>query len=167
MIATARRRYTPAVDQLDRRTFCAILACAAFASARAGAKSPPNVLLVCQYGSVKSAIARELLKRRSADRHIQLAVTSRGITPEEHLPDDLRARLLAEGVDPKAEPLRKLSQADLDAADLVVFFDPLPPGLKVSKAQDWTAVPSMIARYPDARADLDRRIAALLGQLAH
>ena len=95
-----------------------------------------------------------------------MIVYSRGITPEEHLPDDLRARLMADGIDPKAEPVRKLSQADLDGADLVILFDPLPPDLRAPKARDWSAVPSMIARYPDARADLDRRIGSLLDQFA-
>ena len=73
---------------------------------------------------------------------------------------------MAQGVDPKAQPLRKLRQSDLNAADMVILFDPLPPALHAPKARDWSAVPSMIARYPDARADVDRRIDALLDQLA-
>ena len=73
---------------------------------------------------------------------------------------------MADAIDPKAEPVRKLSQADLDGADLVILFDPLPPDLRAPKARDWSAVPSMIARYPDARADLDRRIGSLLDQFA-
>lgn len=134
--------------------------------ANAAARSAPKVLLVCQYGSVKSAIARELLKRRSSERHVSLVVSSRGITPEEHLPENLKARLMTEGIDPGAQPLSKLRQSDLDAADMVILFDPLPPDLRAPKARDWSAVPSMIARYPDARADVDRRIDALLDQLA-
>jgi protein-tyrosine-phosphatase len=153
------------VSTLDRRAFCAALASAILIPATASAKSAPKILLVCQYGSVKSAIARELLKRRSSERHVPLTVSSRGITPEEHIPEDLRARLMAEGIDPRAQPLRKLRQSDLNAADMVILFDPLPPDLRASKARDWSAVPSMIAHYPDARADLDRRIDALLDQL--
>ena len=45
---------------------------------------PPRVLCICQFGKAKSAIARELLKRRAAERGIPVAVFSRGITPEPH-----------------------------------------------------------------------------------
>ena len=153
---------------LDRRRFCAGLASAAFVASPATAQpSAPKVLLVCQYGSVKSAIARELLRRRSSERHVALAITSRGITPEEHLPEDLRTRLIAEGIDPKSEPLRKLAQSDLDGADIVILFDPLPKGLHAPNARDWSSVPSMMAHYPEARADLDRRIDALLDERSH
>ncbi len=113
---------------------------------------------------MKSAVARELLKHRSSERHVPLVVTSRGFTPEEHIPEDLRARLMAEGIDPRAQPLRKLRQSDLNAADMVILFDPLPPDLRVSQGRVWSAGPSVTAHYPDTRADPDRRIDALLDQ---
>ena len=93
---------------LSRRSFVATL-CATVA---AGAGVPPvkgsspRILFVCQFGSVKSAIARELLKRRAAELHVDLNVSSRGITPEEHFPAPLKAKL--GHIDPAAEPLRQL-----------------------------------------------------------
>ncbi|MEO6582508.1 MAG: hypothetical protein ABIN68_06865 [Sphingomicrobium sp.] len=129
------------------------------------AARPPRILFVCQFGSVKSAISRELLKRRAAQRHIPLIVVSRGITPEEHLSPAIKSRLLLEHIDPAAEPLRKLRQADLDAADRVIIFDKLPARLRAEALEDWTDLPSILNNYPKARADLDRRIDAVLASL--
>lgn len=95
-----------------------------------------------------------------------LVVFSRGITPEEHRPESLTSQLVRDGIDTAAEPLRKLTQADLDAADRVILFNQLPGGLAAASIEDWTDLPSMIENYADTRADLDRRIDDLLSRLA-
>ena len=154
------------MHRLSRRAFVA----AASASLSwpifgAGRSRPTKVLFICQFGSVKSAIAREIFRRRAAERHQSVSVFSRGITPEPHLPLALQRDLLREGIDTARQPLRQLRQADLDAADLVIIFDKLPPDLRVTKVDDWTDTPSVLNDYPRARADLDRRIDELLGRL--
>jgi len=55
----------------------------------------PRVLFICQYGTAKSAIAREVFRQRARERGIPVVTFSRGITPEEHISPALRARLLA------------------------------------------------------------------------
>jgi protein-tyrosine-phosphatase len=152
---------------LNRRAFIAAFGAALSmpAAGRPLSTDAPRILFVCQLGSVKSAIARELLKRRAAERQVALTVTSRGITPEAHLPAAIRSRLLLDHLDPEAQPLRKLSQADLDAADKVIIFDKLPAELRTAKAEDWTDLPSIVNDYPKARAALDRRIEHLLTQV--
>ena len=149
---------------LSRRNFVATLCATVAIGSRAAPvnRASPRILFVCQFGSVKSAIARELLKRRAAELHVELEIGSRGITPEEHLPAQLKAKLLREQIDPAAEPLRQLQQADLDAADRVIIFDKLPAGFRASKAEDWTDVPSILNDYDKARVDLDRRIEGLV-----
>ena len=153
---------------LNRRAFVAAVG-ATFCTPLIGAPlaaRPPRILFVCQFGSVKSAIARELLRRRAAQRHIPWIVASRGITPEEHLSPAIKSRLLLEQIGPAAQPLRKLRQADLDAADRVIIFDKLPAGYRAKALEDWTDLPSILNDYSTARADLDRRIEAVLARLA-
>lgn len=128
--------------------------------------SPPRVLFICQFGTAKSAIARELLKRRAAERGIPVAVFSRGITPEPHLASSTREILLAEGIVLDAEEARKLSAVDLRAADIVVIFNPLPAPMRSRNQRDWSDVPSVNDTYPLARAELDRRIDLLINELA-
>lgn len=127
---------------------------------------PTMVLFICQFGSVKSAIARELLRRRATERHHSLTVFSRGITPEPHLPPALQRDLLREGIDTNRQPLQQLRQSDLDAADRVIIFDRLPAGLRATNVEDWTDTPSVLNDYTRARADLDRRIDELLNRLS-
>jgi len=122
--------------------------------------------LVCQFGTVKSPIARELLKRRAAQRHFQLEVAARGITPEQHITPDLLGRLTEDGINPAAEPLMKLSPQDVAAADLVISFDKLPPEYRPRELEDWSDLPSMVNDYARARSVLDARIDRLLDRLS-
>lgn len=125
----------------------------------------PKILLVCQFGTVKSAITRELLIRRAAERGIALEAWSRGITPEEHLAPALLPRLRAEQIDPGRQPLQPLSARDVARADLVIAFDPLPTSFSRANVRDWSDVPSMNSSYDAARRVIDQRIDALLDQL--
>lgn len=110
-------------QSIDRRAFALGLGLA-LGSGAAGAACPPvRVLFICPAGSVKSAIARERLKRRAADPGAAVAVVSRGVHPEDHVSPALAAKLKADGVDPAAEPLRALAPEDLARADLVIAFD--------------------------------------------
>ena len=127
---------------------------------------PPRVLFICQFGTAKSAIARELFKRRAAERGIPVTVFSRGITPEPHLAPSTRDVLLAEGIVLDAEEARKLSAVDLRAADIVVIFNQLPAPMRKRNPRDWSDVPSVNDTYPLARAELDRRIDLLINELA-
>jgi protein-tyrosine-phosphatase len=126
----------------------------------------PKILFVCQMGTVKSPIARELLKRRATQRGMVVEVKARGITPEPHLSESLRQTLAADGIDAAAEPLEKLTAADVASADLVIVFDKLPPAFRPRAEWDWSDLPSMLNDYAKARADLDRRIDSLLDGLA-
>jgi protein-tyrosine-phosphatase len=127
--------------------------------------SAPRVLFVCQYGSVKSAIARELFRRQASKRGISVNAASRGITPEAHVSPALRALLNADAIDTERDGLNKLNGTDVKAADIVIVFDKLPAEIAPNRVIDWSAVPSMNNSYPEARADLDRRIDALLDML--
>jgi len=126
----------------------------------------PRVLFICQFGTAKSAIARELFKRRAAQRGIPVSVFSRGITPEPHLASSTRDALLTEGIVLDTQPVRKLRAADLSAADIIVFFNPLPAPLRRATQRDWSAVPSVNETYSLARVDLDRRIDVLIDEVA-
>jgi protein-tyrosine-phosphatase len=154
---------------IDRRSLLSALAAAAIAAPATGAtrrSHPTKILFVCQYGSVKSPIARELLKRRAAQRGINVVVKARGITPERHLPEETRQSLASEGIDPTAEPLQQLAAADIEHADLVIFFDKLPPRYSPKHSRDWTDLPSIVNDYRAARESLDQRIDRLLDELS-
>ncbi len=129
--------------------------------ARAGA----DVLFVCQAGTVKSAIAREHMRRLAKQRGLDLTVASRGISPGDHMTPDLAAALSRDNIDVAREPLRALQESDLSSADIVVVFNALPEQFSNVRVRDWSDVPSMVADYAAARPMLLARIESLLDEL--
>ena len=129
-------------------------------------KPASKVLFVCQFGTAKSAIAREVFRQRARVRGINVSVFSRGITPGDHVSPALKARLTEDGIDFAHDGLHRLSRKDIKAADIVVTFNPLPATMLPKDLRDWSAVPSVNDDYPAASADLRRRIDALLDSLA-
>lgn len=135
----------------------------ACASAR---RSPhPVVLFVCQYGTAKSAISRELFRRRVRQRRLAIETFSRGLTIEDHLTPELRQRLLADGINPTLEPAQVLEPRDWQRATVVVAFNPLPLEVPGEKVRDWTDLPSITDDYEKTRAILDRRLEALIDEV--
>jgi protein-tyrosine-phosphatase len=113
---------------------------------------------------VKSAIARETLRKSAATAGVQVSVSSRGIHPEDHVSPALAGSLQADGIDPTAEPARALSDTDVSGADIVIVFDEAAnaPGLRKARAWD---VPSWNSNYPAAKAALAERIDGLIVEL--
>jgi Low molecular weight phosphotyrosine protein phosphatase len=133
----------------------------------AWAREPsPSVLFICQFGTAKSAVAREVFRKRAQKRGISVTAFSRGITPEEHVSPALRRQLAADGIDSIADGVAKLTLADINRADIIVAFNPIPNSFKRKGIQNWSSLPSMNGNYPAARTDLARRIDALLDVIA-
>ena len=135
----------------------------ACASARRGPH--PVVLFVCQYGTAKSAIARELFRRRARQRHLAIEAFSRGLTIEDHLTPQLRQRLASDGINTELETPQVLAPRDWQHASVVVAFNPLPLEVPREKVRDWTDLPSITDDYANTRAILDRRLEALIDEL--
>ena len=128
-------------------------------------KAPTSVLFVCQFGSVKSAVAREAFRHIVAESDLSVIARSRALTPADHLSPELKSLLFRDGVDPTNEPLRRLSQADLDEADIVVVFSRLPEGFNARRVLDWTDAPALSEDYEIARNDLFDRLRSLAQEI--
>jgi arsenate reductase len=125
-----------------------------------------TVLFVCEFGTAKSVIAREMFRNRAAAANIAASAFSRGLKIEDHITPELRRNLFADGIDPYSEPFTVLQPADWQRASAVVAFNPLPDAVPKSKVRDWTDVPSVVSQYRAARVVLEQRIDALLDELA-
>ncbi|MFM5885707.1 MAG: hypothetical protein ACKOQ3_10365 [Novosphingobium sp.] len=133
------------------------------------ARTAPLVLFVCEHGTVKSPIAREHLRRIAAQRGLRVRAMSRGINPSEDVSPKLAAALAQDGIDPRRDPLLRLTMADLAAADVVVTFQALPPTFdrtRIHELRDWSDIPAMNENYWLARGRLVLRIEALLDEVA-
>jgi hypothetical protein len=150
---------------LSRRT--AILSAAALlVAAKAPASRTPRVLFVCLHGTVKSPIARELMRGQAKALNLTVQARSRGIEPEEGASPEVAAALVRDGIDVRRDRLRALSRTDAAWADVVVFFDPLPFPVTGKDLRDWRDTPSVNQHYAEAMGLMRSRIAALLDELA-
>jgi hypothetical protein len=86
---------------------------------------------------------------------------------EDHVSPPLKKLLQADGIYTNAEPATPLVRADWAAADIMVNFSPLPDSVKHHDVRDWTDVPSVNDDYANARTTMDKRIDALLTEVAN
>ena len=152
----------------SRRSFVqAVFATAAISHATIlwGSERRRTVLFICQYGSVKSAIARELFRRRALERGVQVTAISRGIELESHLTPQLRATLAADGIDPESDGQHQLSKADLHHADMTIILDPLPKQWKARRVHDWTDIRSFNQFFETEKPRVLARIDQLLDEI--
>lgn len=148
-----------------RRSFIALAVAATAACQHRSAAVPPTVLFVCQFGTVKSAVAREMTRRRASELGLAVNVISRGITPQDHISPALAQRLEADGIDPAPQSVQALDAATLQHAQIVVLLDPLPAGMTRADARDWTSTPSLNNSYDAAKSFLVEHINGLLEPL--
>lgn len=139
------------MSDFGRRLFLASAIVLVIPGAATARTIVPSVLFVCQAGTAKSAIARELLRRRAKERGIAVTVLSRGLSIENHVSASLKKRLDLEAIDTRRDGFKVLSASDLQNADIVVSFTTLPPSYGFSPAKDWSAVPSINDAYVLAR----------------
>ena len=156
--------------QLGRRAFVvSSVAVAALTAAGCAVQrmiKPPKILFVCQAGTAKSAIAREIFKKRAKERGIAVDVFSRGLVIEDHLSPALKENLRSDQIDTNAEPALPLQPGDWTAADILVNFNPLPTSVQHKDVRDWTDVPSVNDDYANAKRIMGKRIDELLNELA-
>lgn len=133
-------------------------------TAFAAACPPPRVLFVCPAGTVKSAIAREVLRSRARTAGLRLEVAARGLAPEDHASPALAANLRADGLNPAREPALALAPGDAARADIVIAFDDAANSPMLRSARSWRT-PSWNADYAAAMTDLSARMDALMAEL--
>lgn len=152
-ILIGRRAVSIGLFLAANRAFAASLPCA-----------PPQILFVCPAGTVKSAIAREFLRKRAAERNMVIRVESRGIHTEDHASAALAEKLKAEGINTRSEIARDMQPGDLARADVVIAFDyaAKAPGMERSEAWD---IPSWNENYAGAKAALLPKVDALLDRI--
>ena len=167
------RLFDPTIVSIDpqlwsrRRAMSALLLVAASsACTHRGTDRKPIVLFVCQAGTAKSAITREIFRRRASQRKIAVTAFSRGLVIEDHVSPGLKQQLAADGIVPDVDPYQVLTAQDWQRADILIWFNPLPPEVKHPDRRDWSDLPSFNDSFAIARPILDRRIDTLLDELS-
>ena len=128
---------------------------------------PQPVVFVCEHGAAKSVVAAAHFNRIAKELGLPFRAVSRGTNPDPSVPDLVSEGLRADGapIDVSFVP-SLVSTVDTASAARVVTFDvELPMGIQSSSVTNWSRVPAVSDGYAAARADIVRRVEALLREL--
>ena len=127
----------------------------------------PTVVFVCEHGSAKSVIAAAHFNRLAEERGLPYRAVSRGIQPDEAIPEVVKSGLRADGLDVSTWKPKQVSDDDLRGANKVVT---LACELRRTKAApekliEWKDVPAVGDGYAAARAAIVQQVEKLLQAL--
>jgi arsenate reductase (thioredoxin) len=153
-----------------RRTFLLLLPGAALSSVMAQeatkpSSTTPQVVFVCEHGAAKSIIAASHFNKLAAERGLPHRAISRATNPDPAIASKVIEGLQGEGVPIVQSKPQLVSEQDTAKAAKVVTF-----GCKLPKPNtpilDWADAPSPSANYSVASKDIQKRVEALVDQLA-
>jgi protein-tyrosine-phosphatase len=132
-------------------------------------RDSPQVVFVCEHGTVKSVVALEHFNRLAAARGLRVRAVSRGTHPDAAIPTPVRRGLEADGFEVATFEPRRLTANDLRSALLVVTLDADVSAFDVERVQvaRWDSLPSVTASYAAGRNAIVARVERLVDSLAH
>lgn len=127
-----------------------------------------TILFVCEHGSAKSVMATAYFNKLARERDLPWEAITRGTDPEEKLSHNTERGLQNDGLLERSIKPQKLTQEDLDHANKVVLFFPLPSNLRATtKCSHWNNLPQVSEGYQKARDAILVRIKMLVDSLAN
>jgi arsenate reductase (thioredoxin) len=129
---------------------------------------PAAVLLVCEHGSVKSLMAASLFNQAAAARSLPFRAVSRGVTPDERVPEKIADALSRQGFDVQNFKPMRVSNVDLQNASRIVAIGVDPnafAGGAQAPVERWDDVPAASVDYAAAHDSLQRHVERLLDEL--
>lgn len=132
----------------------------------AHAAPPAQVTFVCTKGVAKSVYAAAVFDEMAAARGLAVRATSRGVQPASAIPPVLEARLKALGVDTEHFKPVALTAEDVAASALTIGLEVDVPPAGQSPVRRWDQLPASTEDPAAFEAEMRRRIAPLLDELA-
>ena len=124
-----------------------------------------TIIFLCPHASAKSVVAAALLGREADHRGLDVEISNAGTDPDEYLNPTVVELLRAERLTPAGLP-RRVTEADLDAADVIVNIGCDPRDLPTRKSvRDWE-IPNFSDGPAMAFAALQAHVADLAKQLS-
>lgn len=157
------------------RTLCrvAVLALVAIVAgvgvaAQAPAAPARHVLFMCPHGAAKSVLASAYFERLAKARGLNVRVEARGTEPDAAVSPKVAQHLTRQGYRVPVAAPQRVTPADLAAADVVISLGCDVRGLPVRAGtlRQWDDVPGPGEDFAGADAAIQRRVAALIDELA-
>jgi arsenate reductase (thioredoxin) len=125
-----------------------------------------QIVFVCEHGAALSVVSAAYFNKAAREQHLNWHAVARGVTPQENLSVSAEAGLKKDGVPSEVVKPQAVTQADLDHADYVVTFLPLPDGLVVrSPIEKWYDVKWTPSDYGNTRDEILKHLQQLVPKL--
>lgn len=128
----------------------------------------PQIVFVCEHGSVKSLIAASHFNRLAEARGLLVRAISRGVTPDSSVPPKIASALAAEGFDvTHFKPIALKPEESTGALRVISIGADLDGMLegRTAAVERWDEIPPASVDYAKSREALLKRIEALLSAL--
>lgn len=126
-----------------------------------------QVVFVCEHGSAKSIIAATYFNKLAGEKNLNWVAVSRGTNPDVQVSPRTIALLKSENLFDNSLVPTKIEQADVDAAQQVILFYPLPGEIRTgNKTRSWLEVKATNDDYKKLRDDIVSRLIPLIDSLA-
>ena len=112
----------------------------------------PVILFVCEHGAAKSIIAAAHFNRLAREENLNLRAIARGTHPDAELSSKTIAGLQEDGLTPTESIPTKLTGAEIESAQRIVYFCDVPEEYRQkSVVEQWLDIPPVSEDYEKAR----------------
>jgi arsenate reductase len=126
-----------------------------------------KILFVCEQGTSKSMIAASYFNKLAEERNLLWRAEGCGTNPADTIPNKVLDGLASDRVQIVSTETKRVQQADIDKANKVILFYPLPENLKAKgKTSLWSNMPAVSDDYDKAREAIVLKVKTLIDSLA-
>jgi protein-tyrosine-phosphatase len=127
----------------------------------------PTVLFLCPHGAAKSVLASAYFQKVAKERGLNVRVDAAATDPDERISPVVADHLRQKGYEAPVKKPRKVTQTDIDSADVVISMGCDLTGMKVppGNLRKWDEVPGPGENLKAADEAIRRRVAALVEEL--
>ena len=130
-------------------------------------RRPPTVLFLCPHGAAKSVLASAYFQRVAKERGLNVRVESAGTDPDPTVAPAIAAHLKKNGYEVPVATPRRVTAADMAAADVVISIGcdvkDLPPGS--GSLRQWDDVPPLSEDLSRAEQMIRELVVQLVDEL--
>lgn len=122
-----------------------------------------TIVFVCEHGAAKSILAAAYFNELASEMELDQRAIARGTNPDDELSSQTVSGLSRDGLRPTESKPQKLTEADLQNAQLLITFCELPVQYEQQSAvEHWEGIPPVSENYEQARDAIIGRIRQLL-----
>jgi len=126
-----------------------------------------KIVFVCEQTTAKSVIAAAYFNKMAKEKNLSWEAVCRGTAPDEQVSERTKNLLTSDNLfDPNLKP-QKLSQKDVDEANQVILFFPLPESIQSkNNTLNWPGIDAVNNDFQKLRDDIISKLNPLIDSLA-